>query len=56
MIGNLTKIAQLRFEIAHENEDLRRFEQNPEQNAESIGTTKRIIEQKEAEFALYTPD
>ena len=46
----------LRHALELDKQDLHRFENDPQTNAESIVTVKRIIKEKEATIALFPPD
>jgi hypothetical protein len=50
----ITEIQRLRFVLAREEEDLRRFLADPRTPTDSIATTKRNIEKIERQIALYT--
>jgi hypothetical protein len=51
-----TELQTLRQTLEMEKQDLRRFLNDPQTYAESIATTKRLIEQKEAKISLFYLD
>jgi len=51
-----TELQILRQTLELDKQDLRRFENDPQANAESIATVKRNIETKEAKIAFYPAD